>query len=898
MMRQRSIILSFVLASAAGVIAILSVLFMAIDVIQDTSTRQSIGTVTGALESHKQRLNALVGDNSLWDEAIENILISYNQEWIESYFLKDQSDSIGYAGTIAFNRQLQPLFHFLHGSPLNTDEINRLSAGLKPLLKAASSAPLNKSLSYSGYMLINNSLYLVAASAFTPENETLIDFIKKEKGYLVFLMQMDALALTTIGENFNLPEVFFTQRPNDRAASGKPALAIYDPSGNTLGYISWMPPRISDQLAGVLSLTLTVLIALVALGWLLFRKLVRHVAALETDVDNGARNTRILESKNQTLEKVACGETVDAIFEHLALSIEKVIEDVYCAVFQFDRESSRIKSIVAPSLDGGFVNAFKTIKVDPQFSLHEKFLQGDYFAIPSLRDEPLWSKYLNQFNVSFLKSAWAEPIRSSTGELIGGLIIYRRIEGQPNPEQREIVQSNAHVVGIVLEHRISAQKLEYLAYYDPVTNLVNRHLFRILMDRAIQNRTRQQFSIALLHIDIDRFKHINDTMGHEAADKVLIALADRISLCVRQTDIVSRIGGDEFAILITNPVADEGIGKVAEKVVASIREPIQRDGKTLHITASVGIATDNDASFSTSELFKRAETALHIAKDSGRDQYHFYDSEMDLITQEKRLLEQQLRQALDKNELSLVYQPKVSLETWQITGMEALLRWKNDALGTIAPDIFIPIAEMNGLIIPISDFVVREACKRLAFLHKEGFEELTMAINLSAKQFRDSQLFSKLKRAVDDYQLRPELIELELTETLIMEDKERAKITLRQLQEAGFRISIDDFGTGYSSLSYLQYFPLNKLKVDRSFVMNIPENSHNMELTAAIIALAHKLNLSVIAEGVETAEQAAFLTANQCDEAQGYYYSKPIAGANLMEGLIVLRQHLFELHNS
>ncbi|MCP5207965.1 MAG: EAL domain-containing protein [Hahellaceae bacterium] len=894
-MRQQHIIFSFVLASVAGVVAILSVLFMALDVIQGTSTLQSVNAVNGALASQKQRLNSVVADNSWWDEATTNILLQYNQSWVDSYYKKDQSSSIGNTGALAYDRRHTPLFHYLYNEPLNDKALQHLSTMLSPLLKEASSAPLDKSIAVAGYVMLSDKLYIAAVSAFTAESAEFLEILRQKKGYLVLLQALDEGVLASIATNFNLSEVSFI--PGPFHSSDKPSVSIYDPIGNTIGYISWMPPKITSQLTGVLSLTLTILLVLVAAGWFLFRKLVRHVNALEAELHSGARNTRILESKNQTLEKIACGETVEAILEHLALSIETVLPEIHCAVFQFDRNSSRIKTIVAPSLDSGFVNAFKNIKVDANLSIHDKFLKGDFFSIPALRDEPFWAKYLNQFNISFLKSAWSEPIRASSGELIGGLIVYQRIEGEPDTIQREIVHSNAHVVGIVLEHKINAQKLEFLAYYDPVTNLVNRHLFRILMDRAMQNRKRQNFSIALLHIDIDRFKHINDTLGHEAADRILIELADRISLCVRQTDTVSRIGGDEFAILITNPVADEGIGKIAEKVVTSIREPLQKDGKTFHITASVGISVDNDCLYNATELFNRAETAMQIAKESGRDQFHFYDADMDQITQEKRQLEHQLRSALDKGEFSLVFQPKVSLQGWQITGLEALIRWHNDTLGFVPPDKFIPIAEMSGLIVPISEFVVRDACRQLSILHKEGFDELTVAINLSAKQFRDNQLLSQLKKATDDFNLEPSHLELELTETMIMDDKERAKIILRQLQEAGFVISIDDFGTGYSSLSYLQYFPLNKLKVDRSFVMNIPENSHNMALTAAIVALAQKLDLSVIAEGVETAEQADFLIENGCDEAQGYFYSKPTPPDGLIEGLIVLRQRLFEMSN-
>lgn len=896
-MRQRSIIVSFILASGAGIVAILSVLLMALDVIQETTTNQSIRTVEGAMISERQQLNALVSDNSWWNDAIENILINYDEAWVEQYFRTSQDISLEFNGAMAFDRRQTPIFHNFYGSPLEPNQLHALTQMLSPLINEANEAPLKKSTTVSGFIRLSGDLYLASVSAFTPEDETYEIALKEKRGFLVFFRQVNEAMLMNLESNFHLTAMTYVSADRPDPRSTKPALAIYDPIGKTLGYLTWVPPSITNQLTGVLSLTLTVLLFLATFGSYLFRKLVKHVDSLEDELIQGKRNTRLLESKNITLEKIACGETVDSILEHLALSIESVLEGVYCAVFQFDRDTSRIKKIVAPSLDNGFVNAFRSIKVDPSLTLHESFLRGENLCVTSLRDEPIWSKYLNRFNVSFLKSAWSESITSSDGQLIGGLIMYQGIEGKPTEEQQEIVRSNANVAGIVLEHKINTQKLEFFAYYDPITNLVNRHLFRILTDRAIQNQKRQHFSIALLQVDIDRFKHINDSLGHDIADRILIEIADRIAVCVRQTDTVARIGGDEFAILITNPVADEGIGKVAEKVVCAIREPIQREGKTLHLTASVGIAIDNKNSASSAELFTQAETALNIAKESGRDQYHFYDAELDSINEAQQHMEQQLRQALDNNEFSLVYQPKISFLDHQITGLEALIRWNNPALGMVPPDRFIPLAETNGMILPISDFVVETACKQLQSLHKEGFEDLTMAINLSAKQFKDNHLFSKLRKSIQRFNLQEKDLELELTETLIMEDKERAKITLRQLQEAGFTVSIDDFGTGYSSLSYLQYFPLNKLKVDRSFVMNIPENKNDRELSAAIIALAHKLNLNVVAEGVETEAQADFLSRNNCDEAQGYFYSKPLAAKDLFESLIVLRQKLFELHN-
>ncbi|MCG8610356.1 MAG: bifunctional diguanylate cyclase/phosphodiesterase, partial [Pseudomonadales bacterium] len=665
-------------------------------------------------------------------------------------------------------------------------------------------------------------------------------------------------------------------------------LKLYSPIGDEVGYLTWHPPSTASQLSGLLMISLTTTALLIALVYMLFRIFNKKIGKMHYELADALIKQKHLRTNLTLQSKLAGNESPDNVIEHLADILESSIPKSRCVTYLLDNVTHRITKIAAPSLDEGFIQSLKTIRTDQDDDSLTLF-NGTSWTIPSLYSDP-HRKYLNQFDVSFLKSAWSESMVSEKGERFGGVIIYREVEGQPEEHYRNLVKSNIAIAASNMAFCLNNQRMEQLAYYDPVTNLVNRHLFRILLERAIQHRKRHSFSIAILHIDIDHFKHLNNTLGHDIADQILVQLADRIAGCVRQSDIVARISGDEFAILIQVEQINIGLDKVAEKVLNTLRVPIEIRGKTIRVSASIGIAVDEKAQLTANELLHRSDEALRTAKESGRDQYCYYDAQLEEASQSKRLIEKELVNAISNSEFRLVYQPKIDMIKGTVNGLEALIRWRSTKLGDISPDVFIPIAEQNGQISSISDFVMEEACTKLAELQSHGFKHINMAVNLSARQFKDRELVDKLRSVIKRHRLKPSHLELELTETMIMEDKERARTTLRKLQEAGLKLAIDDFGTGYSSLSYLQYFRVDKLKVDRSFVMNIPDNSNDMELTAAIIALAHKLNLQVVAEGVETEAQSGFLNENNCDEAQGYFFCKPIESDDLIDVLLKMEK--------
>ena len=446
-------------------------------------------------------------------------------------------------------------------------------------------------------------------------------------------------------------------------------------------------------------------------------------------------------------------------------------------------------------------------------------------------------------------------------------------------------EDNAYVGVIrdVTERRRAQERLEQLAQYDVLTGLANRSLFRDRLEQALMRTERGADGPVLLFLDLDRFKTINDTLGHDVGDELLREVANRLTACVRAGDTVARLGGDEFTVLL-DQVPEEAMGaKVAEKVLQAMQQPVTAFGHELYVTTSIGLAGYPHGGTSADALLKNADTAMYRAKESGRNGYCYYSPEMNAIAQQRLALEADLRRALGAGQFKLYLQPQVNLLDGRVTGAEALIRWLHPERGFIPPDHFIPLAEDCGLIVEIGDWVMRAACAEARELARAGLDEFVVAVNVSPQQFRFAGIFDQIRGALDEEGVRPEQIELEITEGCVMENSERNIQLLEQLAEHGFRISMDDFGTGYSSLSYLRRFPLHKLKIDRSFVNDLPGDLEAIAISNAIIHMAHSLRLDVIAEGVESGEQLHFLSANRCQYAQGYHISRPMPAEDFLD---------------
>ncbi|MBK9607159.1 MAG: EAL domain-containing protein [Betaproteobacteria bacterium] len=421
-----------------------------------------------------------------------------------------------------------------------------------------------------------------------------------------------------------------------------------------------------------------------------------------------------------------------------------------------------------------------------------------------------------------------------------------------------------------------ATRVEYLAFHDGLTTLPNRSLFSKLLGQSIKQAQRQHRSLAVLFLDLDRFKHINDTLGHEAGDQLLQQVAVRLKACLRDSDTVARLGGDEFVVLLPDLDDERYVATVAQKALAAIASPFAVLGREFRVTASVGISVYPQDGQDEQTLTKNADIAMYQAKEDGKNNFRFYSDALNANTLERLTLESSLRHALEHNEFELHYQAKREIRSGRITGMEALLRWQHPDLGTVAPMQFIPVAEETGLIVPIGKWVLLTACRQNVAWQRAGQAPLCMAVNLTPRQFADENLLADLAAILAATGMDAQLLELEISEGMLMRDVPKTMRILTALKTMGVRIAIDDFGIGYSSLSNLRQFPLDTIKIDRSFIRDVASVDADKALTEAIIAMGRTLSLTVVAQGVETREQAEFLRRNACDELQGFYFNKPV----------------------
>ena len=448
----------------------------------------------------------------------------------------------------------------------------------------------------------------------------------------------------------------------------------------------------------------------------------------------------------------------------------------------------------------------------------------------------------------------AAPIHDREGGSTGAVIVFRDVSAT----------------------RAMALQMAHSAQHDFLTGLPNRMLLNDRVSQAIALASRHMKQVAVLFLDLDGFKYINDSLGHSIGDKLLQSIAKRLVHCVRDSDTVSRQGGDEFVVLLSEAEQSEDAAIIARRMLQAVAEPHSIDQRDLHVTTSIGVSVYPDDGLDAEALIKNADTAMYQAKENGRQSYRFFKPAMNIRAVERQSIEESLRRALERQELALRYQPKVNLRTGAITGAEALIRWTHPTRGSVPPAQFIPIAEECGLILAIGRWVLREACEQARAWVDAGLPMATMAVNVSAMEFRDENFLDGLFAILNETGLDPRSLELELTESVLMKHAEAAASILQTLRERGVQVAVDDFGTGYSSLSYLRKFPIDTLKIDQSFVRQITAGGDDTSIVTAVISMARSLKLRVVAEGVEAPEQVGFLRAHECDEAQGYYFSPPV----------------------
>lgn len=445
----------------------------------------------------------------------------------------------------------------------------------------------------------------------------------------------------------------------------------------------------------------------------------------------------------------------------------------------------------------------------------------------------------------------------------------------PMLDENGTITNYVSIIHDISDRKQSEELMKRLAYFDPLTNLPNRILFNQRLEHAINRSKRSQLAFAVMYLDLDRFKNVNDTLGHLVGDKLLIEVGKRITDSMREDETIVRLGGDEFAVITQELRTPTDAGDIAQRIVNNIIKPFNLDDHELFISTSLGISIYPDDATDSEQLIKHADDALYFAKQRGRNKFEFYNDETNALSIRRLLLEKHLHSALELNEFSLVYQPKINLKNHEIIGAEVLLRWFPE-IGEVHPEEFIPVAEDTGLIIAMGQWVLKTACMDLVqfgFQQKHSFQ---LAINLSARQFRQADLLESMDAILSATGLLPNQLEIEITESTLMEDPEHAIEQMQGLKARGIALAIDDFGTGYSSLSYLKRFSVNSLKIDKSFVKDIGSNHDDSCIVSSVIALAHSLNLKVTAEGVESADQLEILKKRNCDEAQGFFFHRPM----------------------
>jgi diguanylate cyclase (GGDEF)-like protein/PAS domain S-box-containing protein len=428
----------------------------------------------------------------------------------------------------------------------------------------------------------------------------------------------------------------------------------------------------------------------------------------------------------------------------------------------------------------------------------------------------------------------------------------------------------------ITEQKRSEERMWRMAYYDLLTGLPNKLLFLERLSEELKLAREQGKQVGVLLFDLDRFKLINDTFGHRMGDRLLREVAERLGECLREVDTFSRTGGDEFSLIVPGLSGHEEAKQVAKRIMEELEQPFLVEGHEFYITVSIGISMFPTNGEDADELLKNGDTAMYQAKQQGRNNFQFYSKSMNDWAIQRVALENDLRRALERREFELYYQPQINVATGEVIGLEALVRWNHPTRGRVSPAEFIPLAEESGLIVPLGTWVMEEACRQVREWHLKGYPKVRAAVNLSARQFQREDLVETVARVLQESGLEPQYLDLEITESVTMHNVERVIMTLHELKDLGIHISLDDFGTGYSSLSYLKHFPIHMLKIDQSFVRDITTDPDDAAIANSIIAMAHSLNIGVIAEGVETEDHLAYLLEHGCKEMQGYFFSPPL----------------------
>ncbi len=605
---------------------------------------------------------------------------------------------------------------------------------------------------------------------------------------------------------------------------------------------------------------------------------VTGIAGACLDITERKLEKMLEHERSLILEQVAQNQPLPEILSRISSMLEIQIPGSRSSVLLL--KDRKLWTGAAPHLPQAYSDLLDGREIGPAAgSCGTACFTGQTVITDDIATDALWDGYRHLALPHGLRACWSMPIPSNRGDVLGSFAVYRDQPSRPSTRDLEFMGMATRLAAVAIEHRLLTDQLEHQANHDALTGLPNRLLFQDRLGQALAQAERKNLQVAVLYMDLDRFKSINDMLGHSSGDALLRQAASRLQACLRKTDTLARLGGDEFTVVVNELSHSQDAMHVASKLIEAMRAPFQVDQHELYVTLSLGISIYPDDGLESETLMANADAAMYRAKETGRDNYQWFAPEMHAVVKERMSMDGQLRHALRLGQLSLHYQPQCGIDG-EIQAFEALMRWQHPTLGMVSPSRFIPLAEASGLIVQLGEWALRTACAQLVTWRKAGHPGLRIAVNVSAVQFKRADWVDTVRRALHDTQLPPEALELEITESLLLHNVSETSANLFELRNLGVGIAIDDFGTGYSSLSYLHKLPVTTLKIDQAFVREIGLQSipgkEEAPIIRTIIALAHNLGMGVVAEGVETNAQRDLLLSLGCESLQGYLLHRPM----------------------
>jgi diguanylate cyclase (GGDEF)-like protein/PAS domain S-box-containing protein len=779
---------------------------------------QSIASVRDAVDRKQRQIGLVAKDYSWWNDSAQNLDLAFDPEWAQTNIGFYIYDVHGFELSFVVDRYDRTIYGQIDGEPSAVDAFALLSGQLSTLIQAARAAPAGEPRPATGLLPFEDGLVLVGVSAVTPEDPAVVAIAEGPRVVLVYAKKVNAEFLDEIAQPLPLSDLRLVGPAEEPQSAAM--LVLSAPRGAPLGRLEWRPHQPGREFLRQVVPSLAIAMSIIlAFTWVVLR--------------HARQTTRAIEASEVRFRDVADASS-DWIWETDAALRLRFLSERFAAV---------TGKPPAECLGRPLAELLHPAESAERWEHH----------VADLDERRPFRNVLCLYEDAQGHSRTVRVAGKPIFDGHGGYVGYR---GTATDITAEIeAERRAH----------------HLARHDPLTGLPNRAHLAERLEQAVASVSRRGDMAAVLCLDLDRFKEVNDTLGHAAGDGLLKECALRLASCIRETDTLARIGGDEFAIVQVGLDQPGGAQALCRRILTLLRSPFLLEGQEVVVAASLGVALIPVDGSIPNKLLQHADIALFRAKEEGRNTFRFFEPEMDARLQQRKALERDLRRALARGELELFYQPQVALDGDALSGVEALVRWNHPERRLVPPGEFIGLAEETGLIVPLGEWVLRTACTQAA-----AWQGIRLSVNLSPAQFKQPNLVEVVQSALAASGLEPQRLDLEITESILLQNTEAAMETLIRIKELGVHIAMDDFGTGYSSLSYLQRFPIDKIKIDRSFIQTLEKRPDADAIIRAVISLGHSLRMQTCAEGVETERQLSILRAEGCDEVQGYYFGKPM----------------------